>query len=164
MPFVAILIGVIIIVAAINDAHGTLFRQLQADIPGYFTWAIAIAAILGLGFVPGMKIPSRYLIALVALVVLLVNYQRIIAGFTQFASGTGPPTGTGAAEPTSAYVQSGGAGGTPTQQEIAGIANAGPATTQTAQQTAAQNLAANFADPGAVVAGFTASVGFGGQA
>jgi hypothetical protein len=162
MPFIVIVIGIIIAVAAFNDSHGTLFAQLKQDIPGYFKWAVAIAAILGLGFIPGFKVPSRYLIALVALVVILTNAKQVFAGFTQFAGTTGPPTGTGATEPTSAYVQSGGAGGTPSQAQIAGIANSGRGVASA--PTAAQNLAANFANPGAIVAGFTASIGFGGVA
>lgn len=165
MPFILVVIGLIIVVAAYNDAQGSLFGMLKQDIPAYFVWAIAIAAILGLGYIPGMKIPSRYLLALVAVVVVLKNFNAMKAGFTQFASTTGPPTGSGSTEPTSAYVQSGGAGGTPTQQQIAGIANTGPAAPPpTAEQIAAANLAANFADPGAVVAGYTATIGFGGQA
>lgn len=163
MPFIVIVIGLIIAVAAFNDAHGTLFGQLKQDIPGYFKWAVAIAAILGLGFVPGFKIPSRWLIALVALVVVLTNAKQMFAGFTQFAGATGPPTGTGAADPTSAYVQSGGAGGTPTQQQIAGIANSG-AGGGSGAPSAASSLAANFTNPGAVLSGFTQSIGFGGLA
>ncbi len=172
MPFIVIVIGIIIAVAAFNDSHGTLFAQLKQDIPGYFKWAVAIAAILGLGFIPGFKVPSRYLIALVALVVILTNAKQVFAGFTQFAGATGPPTGTGATEPTSAYVQSGGAGGTPTQPQIAGIANSGgsqmagtaPLSAAAVAGSASQNLAANFANPGALVAGFSQSIGFGGLA
>jgi hypothetical protein len=122
MPFIVITIGVLILVAAYNQAHGTLARELEQDIPGYFKWAAAIAAILGLGFIPGMKIPSRWLIALVALVVVLTNYRNIFDGFSEFAGSSATPVGQGAAEPTSAYVQSSGASGSPTQAEIAGIA------------------------------------------
>jgi hypothetical protein len=152
MPFIVILIGAIIAIAAFNDSHRTLALQLQQDIPGYFKWAAAIAAILGLGFVPGLKIPSRYLLGLVALVVVLTNYKQIFAGFTQFADAANVPTGTGAADPTSAYVQSGGTGGLPTQAQISGIAT--PGSTATA-------AAANPLNPNSYVG---LAAGFGGLA
>ena len=63
MPFIVVVIGVLLLIAAYNDSMDTLAHELEADIPGYFKWAVAIAAILGLGFIPAMKIPSRYLIA-----------------------------------------------------------------------------------------------------
>jgi type III secretory pathway component EscV len=125
MPFIAIVIGAIVVIAAVNNAHGDLGTALKNDIPAYFKWAIAIAAVLGLGYIPGMRTPSRYLMALVAIVLFANNWQSILAGFQQFAQGSPAPTGTGAADPTAAYVQSGGQGGTPSQQQIAGNTGAG---------------------------------------
>lgn len=91
MPFALILIGAVIVVVAFNGTQAGLASELENDIPGFFKWAAAIAAILGLGFVPGLRTPSRWLLALVALVILLTNYQRIIAGFQNFAQ-TGAQT------------------------------------------------------------------------
>jgi hypothetical protein len=124
MPFIVIVIGAILIVAAFNETHGDLAHALEQDIPGFFKWAMAIAAILGLGFVPGLRVPSRWLIALVALVIIVTNYQAIFGGFTKFAQAD-PTTGGGNPDPTAAYVQSGGQGGAPTQTQIAGESGGG---------------------------------------
>lgn len=89
MAFVAIIIGTILIVAAFNNTHGQLAQALEQDVPGFFVWAIAIAAILGLGFIPGMAKPSRWLLALVVIVIVLSNYKSIVAGFSEFAASSG---------------------------------------------------------------------------
>lgn len=86
MPFIAIIIGAIIIIAAFQGTHTALAQNLEKDIPGFFKWAAAIAVILGIGYIPGLKTPTRWLLGLVALVVLLTQYQQIINGFKNFAS------------------------------------------------------------------------------
>ena len=73
MPFAILLIGAILVVTAFNNSFGTLASELESDIPPYFKWAAAIAAILGLGYIPGLRTPSRYLLGLVLLVILLTN-------------------------------------------------------------------------------------------
>lgn len=159
MPFIVVLVGALIAIAAFNNAHQDLGHALQTDVPAYFKWAIAIAAILGLGYIPGMKVPSRWLIALVALVVVLTNYQTILAGFTQFASSSPGPVGAGSPDPTSAYVASGGASGTPTTAQVAGNATAAPATQ--AGIAAASAVAANPLNPNTYIG---LAAGFGGLA
>jgi hypothetical protein len=123
MPFIVIVIGALIAIAAFNETHGDLAKALESDIPGYFKWGIAIAAILGLGYIPGFDKPSRWLMALVALVVVLTNWQQMIDGFTQFAQAD-PTAGSGGQDPTTAYVTSAGQGGTPTATQIAGESGA----------------------------------------
>jgi len=105
MPVILLFIGAIIAVAAFNNAQGTLAAELEADIPPFLKWALAVFAIGGLGFVPGMAKISRYLLALVFLVIVVKNYQAIIAGFQAFqGSGAQAPTQTQAsATPASAY-------------------------------------------------------------
>jgi hypothetical protein len=129
MPFAVLLIGVILVVVAFNNSMGALASELEADIPAYFKWAAAIAAILGLGYIPGLRTPSRYLLGLVLLVVLLVNYQQIIAGFKNFLTGSGAPTGVGAgtASPSTAYATNPATTSPPTAAQITG--NASGATT-----------------------------------
>lgn len=100
MPFAVLLIGAIIIIVAFNNSASSLATQLEGDIPGYFKWAAAIAAILGIGYVPGLRTPSRYLLGLVLLVILLKNYTQIYSGFQTFLTSGGATTGTGAAQPT----------------------------------------------------------------
>ena len=100
MPFAAILIGAIIIIAALNGTHGNLATALEADLPGYFVWAVAIAAILGLGFIPGLRLPSRMLLALVLVVIVLGNWSKIVSGFSAFAkSGASTAAAAGAGSP-----------------------------------------------------------------
>jgi hypothetical protein len=123
MPFVVVLIGALIVIAGFNSTHGQLATQLKQDIPGYFKWGAAIAAILALGFVPGLKVPSRYLLALVLLVIFLHNYQNIINGFKNFASSGGTSSGAAADLPTAAFTASAGQSLLPpTPQQIAGDA------------------------------------------
>lgn len=168
MPFIVIIIGAILVIAAFNETHGDLAIALEQDIPGYFKWAAAIGIILGLGFIPALRTPSRWLTGLVVLVVILTNYKQMIQGFTQFASAD-TTAGTGNPDPTAAYVTSGGTGGVPTQTQIAGEAGGpgpnapgGGATDATAAAPlpAGQKLAANPFNPSSYTGAFS---GFGGS-
>ena len=47
---------------------------------------IAIVAILALGYIPGFERPSRWLLGLVVLVIVLKNYQTIANGIKNFAA------------------------------------------------------------------------------
>lgn len=81
MPFFLILIAAIIAIAAFNDAQGTLATELEQDIPPFGRWALAVFGVGALGWVPGMQTISRYLLALVFVVLIVRNYQQIIQGF-----------------------------------------------------------------------------------
>jgi hypothetical protein len=81
MAFLALVIGTVLLVAAIRDTHGNLFSALKEDVPGFAIWGAAIIALAAIGFVPGLKPVSRGLLALVLVVIILVNYKNIIAGF-----------------------------------------------------------------------------------
>jgi hypothetical protein len=95
MIIVALLIGLILIAAAIRGTQGALFSALGTDLPAYVVWAAALVAVGSLGFVPGLKGPSRALLALVIVVLILNNYQAILAGFAAVSSPTSS-TGTAA--------------------------------------------------------------------
>lgn len=99
MAFVILIIGAILVVVAYNDTAGQLATALKQDVQPYLKWALAIAAILALGFIPGMKTPSRYLLGLVAVVILVTNYKQIIAGIEAF-TGVGSLTPTPSAQQT----------------------------------------------------------------
>lgn len=86
MILVALVIGVVLIVAAIRNSQGALFSALGQDIPGFVVWAAAIVAVGALGFIPGLKPVSRGLLALVLIVIVLNNYQAILQGFTTAAN------------------------------------------------------------------------------
>jgi len=186
MPVVALIIGIAILITAYNDTAGDLGKALKQDLPGFFPWLMAIGVILGLGYVPGLEKPSRYLLVLVGVVLLLTKGKGIFEGFQKFATGASSSTGQGQppAEPTTAYA---GGQGTPTEGEIAGTTgpttgqaaipltlqpqNYGPASasaTAPAQSPSATAPAPHdpaFAAVAAIdpaLAGLSASIGFGG--
>lgn len=81
MILVLILIGSILVVAAIRDRQGDLFTALKQDVPAFGTWAAAIIALGVIGFVPGLKPVSRGLLALVLVVLIVNNGPKIVSGF-----------------------------------------------------------------------------------
>lgn len=83
MAFLALLIGAVLIVAALRNTHGELFSALGKDVPGFAIWGAAIFGIAAVGFIPGLKPVSRGLLALLIVVLILTNYQQIIGGFTE---------------------------------------------------------------------------------
>jgi hypothetical protein len=102
MPFVLLLIGLVLVVAAYRNTQGDLAAALAQDVPGFLVWALAIVGVGALGWVPGMRPVSRSLMTLVLLVIVLKNYQAILAGFTGLESTPSPSTA--AASPTSQYL------------------------------------------------------------
>jgi hypothetical protein len=81
MPIVLIFIGVVLLVSAIKNTHHDLAVALETDVPGFAAWFGALALVGGLGYVPGMQQISRWLLALVMVVLVLGNYAKIFAGF-----------------------------------------------------------------------------------
>jgi hypothetical protein len=121
MPVALVVIGVILIIVAFNNTMGQLATELQNDVPGFFVWGAAIAIILGLGYVPGLRTPSRWLLALVVLVIVLTQYKKIIDGFSSFAASGGKTTGVEAADPAATFASSP-AGKLPTAAQVGGDA------------------------------------------
>ena len=160
MPVAILILGALLVIVAFNNSFSALATELESDIPGYFKWAAAIAAICALGYIPGMRTPSRYLLGLVGLVILLANYQQIYAGFTSFASSGGATSGVGAAvpNPTASYVAANAPAAAGTTSTPSATSTAAAAT-QTL--TAAQQLAANPLNPNAYIG---LAAGFGGLA
>jgi hypothetical protein len=108
MAFIAVLIGAILIVAAIRNSHKALFSALGQDVPGYVVWAAAILAIGVIGWIPGLSPLSRGLLALVILVIVLNNYKGIITGFEgAFKPPPGPANGQATAGTTPDYSTNG---------------------------------------------------------
>jgi hypothetical protein len=105
MIIVILAVGLILIAAAIRNTQGQLFAALGSDLPAYVIWAAAIVAVGALGFVPGLKGPSRVLLALVIVVIILNNYQAILAGFAAVSApraAAGGPTGAATIAPPGA--------------------------------------------------------------
>jgi uncharacterized membrane protein YfcA len=169
MPFAVVIVAAILIVVAFNNTGADLAKQLEGDIPGFFVWAIAIAAIVGLGYVPGLRTPSRWLLGLVMLVIFIVNYQTVLAGFQSFASSGASQTASGAGAapptPTAGFTANPATTTDPTVASIAGSSGgsaSGSSGSGTAIVSAAAQLAANPFNPSAYLG--LAESGFGGLA
>jgi hypothetical protein len=86
MILIALLIGAVLLVAAIRNSQDALFAALGQDVPEFVIWAAAIFAVGALGFIPGIKPVARGLVALVLIVIVLSNYSAILAGFDALAA------------------------------------------------------------------------------
>lgn len=102
MPFILILIGAALLIAAVRNTQGDLANALASDVPPFLKWALALVGVSALGWIPGVKIPDRYLLALVIVVIVLTNYRQILAGFTSLS--TSPPVASTAAPTPGAVV------------------------------------------------------------
>ncbi len=111
MIAVLLLIGAILIVTALRGTQGVLFAALGDDVPPFVVWAAAIVAVGALGYVPGLKGPARILLALVIIVLVLNNYESILAGFGAAASGQGTPQAATPGSASSSANSLGAAGG-----------------------------------------------------
>jgi hypothetical protein len=65
------IVGATVLVSAIRGTQNDLFALLAADVPDVAEQVGAIVLIGMLGYLPGMQTPSRALLALVIIVVLL---------------------------------------------------------------------------------------------
>jgi hypothetical protein len=92
MILVALLIGTILIVAAVRNSQGALFAALGEDVPAFVVWAAAIFAVGAIGFVPGLKPVSRGLLILIITVLILRNYKQIFTGFEGAWKNPPPPS------------------------------------------------------------------------
>ena len=117
MPIVILLVGAILLVAAWKNTLGAVGSALAADVPPFGRQFAAIGLVGALGIVPGMRLPSRYLLGLVMLVIVLTQYKSVLAGLRNAASGAGVRTAS-VTSPAAAYAAS---PGTPiTTAEITG--------------------------------------------
>lgn len=104
MLIFVLLIGVVLMVTAFAGTYSQLATELENDIPGYFKWGFALAAIVAFGYVPGMKTASRWLLAIVILVLVLKGFPTLKAQLTNFMN-QGAAAG-GSNTTTNAVVQS----------------------------------------------------------
>lgn len=100
MPFLVLIIASVLLVAAVRNTHGQLLSAIKTDVPAFAIWAAAIFGVGVIGFVPGLKPVSRGLLALLIVVIVLTNYQKLLGAFTGVAFGA------------QAQAQAGGSGGT----------------------------------------------------
>lgn len=88
MALIALLIAVVLIVSAIRGTQGDLMTALRQDVPAFAIWAAALFGVAVIGYVPGLKPVSRGLLALLVVVLILSNYQRLLAAFQGVAYGS----------------------------------------------------------------------------
>ncbi len=84
MAFSLLIIGAVLLVAAVRGRQDDLFKLLAGDFTGQknFTyWVLAILAIGMLGYVPKMKTFSTSFLVLIAIVLLLANSPKTGKGF-----------------------------------------------------------------------------------
>lgn len=76
MSFVIIVIGAVMIAAGIRNKESDFFSLLHDDLTGqnnFIYWAMSILIIGALGYISTLQTFSRYLLALVLIVLLLSN-------------------------------------------------------------------------------------------
>lgn len=95
MIFGLILLGLLLMDTAIKGTQHELGQQLQSDLigaNGFIVWIFAILAIGAIGYIPGLKTASNYLLALLLTVVVIRNggvFQQFQTALQQ-ASQSGP--------------------------------------------------------------------------
>jgi hypothetical protein len=169
MPFVILFLGLLLVIVAYQGTHTQLLAALKADLPGFFKWALAISAIVALGYVPGMQKPSRYLLGLVLLVIFLANYTNILNGFMSLSGSGQASTDLGttsslASNPTASYSAAYAPGAASAAGETTSSGTAIASTAAGVSSGTAPISRIPPTDPSYYTAMFhSPSVGFGGQ-
>lgn len=102
MPLVLILLAVIMMAVVLLNKQGNLGSALTQDVPGFGKWFAAVALVGGIGYIPGLQVPSRWLLGLVLGVLFLANYRQALTGLTDIASGASASSSTLAGNPSPA--------------------------------------------------------------
>ena len=112
MPFALVLIGFLIMVAAIRDELGTLGALLKSDFSGagnFLFWLIALILIGSIGYFSPLTKTSRALLALI-LVVMVLSDKGFFEQFTSALANTPAPPPAGEKAVGTSLNDSGGAG------------------------------------------------------
>jgi hypothetical protein len=76
MPFALAIVGGVLVLVAIRGTHADLGSQLKSDFTGqhnFWIWLLAIIAVGALGYAPALRTPSRMLLGLVILGMVISN-------------------------------------------------------------------------------------------
>jgi hypothetical protein len=105
MPFALIIVGIVLLAAALRGQSANLFSQLKADFTGsgnYIYWVLAILIIGSIGYVKKLQPISDAFLALVLVVLFLSNKGF----FAQFMSGISAASNcSGASDPLTTQYQ-----------------------------------------------------------
>jgi len=110
-----LILGVLLISAGLKGTEHELGQQIAGDMlgtDGFIGWIAAIAVIGGLGYIPALETPSRYMLALLFVVIVLRNggvFQQAQAAI-QNAAYQGPAHSVQTAQ-TTLDTSAGGSGG-----------------------------------------------------
>ncbi len=91
MPFVLIIIGVVLLIAAVRDKQQVLFYLLAHDFTGdnnFIYWFISILIIGAIGYIPKLKPVSDGFLILVILVLFLRKGTGFFDAFQRQIGGT----------------------------------------------------------------------------
>lgn len=90
MPFLLLAIGGVLALVAIRGTHAQLGAALEQDMPRFFIWGAALGLVGAVGFVPGMRRPSMWLLGLVVLVLVVSHYKQLFGGVVGVVQGGVP--------------------------------------------------------------------------
>lgn len=110
MPYALLLIGAVLLVAAVRNTYKDLWALVESDFSGtggFLSWVAAIAVIGGLGYIPKLKPLSIALMTLL-LIVLVISNGGVFAklqAFIQSGAGIGTAGAAGLAPGSNAGIQ-----------------------------------------------------------
>lgn len=80
MAFVLVIIGLLMVITGARGTYAQFGSQVASEFtaqpgggPSFTTWLLAIAAVGAIGYIPTLQIISRWLMALVIIVIVLAN-------------------------------------------------------------------------------------------
>jgi len=92
MILAVIIIGILLIDVGLKGTEHQLASQLEQDFTGtngFIAWFGAIVIIGSMGFIPGLEKPTRYLLGLVLVAIVLANQDfanNLVSGIQEAAS------------------------------------------------------------------------------
>ena len=92
MALSLIVIGLLLVVAAVQDTQGTLFATVKEDFTGpnnFVQWIVALFLVGAIGYIPKLK---GFSLALLALVLLAIFLRNGTGFFSQLQSAVGATT------------------------------------------------------------------------
>lgn len=108
MPYALLIIGAVLLVAAVRNTYKDLWALVESDFSGtggFLSWVAAIAVIGGLGYIPKLKPLSIALMTLL-LIVLVISNGGVFAKLQAAIQGAGVATGTAGVTGATAGLQS----------------------------------------------------------
>lgn len=79
MIILFLFLGIMFVVSGLKGTETELAKQLEGDLvgangkSGFIVWLIALIVVGSLGYIPYLQKPSRYLMALIVVVIFLAN-------------------------------------------------------------------------------------------